>query len=97
MAADVGGGRNNDYALYLDPVYTDGTPLWGQTASFDVGTHDWQRREVIVFGDKPVRTVSFHLLLRRHSGKVYFKDPDATVLIKFPYNPQGTGFRVTWQ
>lgn len=27
----------------------------------------------------------------------FTEDPDATVLIKFPYNPQGTGFRVTWQ
>ena len=79
-AADVGGGRNSDYALYLDLVYTDGTPLWGQTASFDVGTHDWQMREVIIFPDKPVRTVSFHMLLRRHSGRAYFKDGELKVL-----------------
>ena len=84
-AADVGGGRNNDYALYLDLVYADGTPLWGQTAPFDVGTHDWQRRQVIVFPDKPVQTVSFHLLLRRHSGKAYFKAPELKVLTQ----PQG--------
>ncbi|UCD50301.1 MAG: hypothetical protein JSW27_22580, partial [Phycisphaerales bacterium] len=26
----VGGGRDSDYALYLDLTYQDGTPLWGQ-------------------------------------------------------------------
>lgn len=84
-AENVTGGRNNDYALYLDLIYTDGTPLWGQTAPFDVGTHDWQQRKVIVFPEKPVRSVSFHLLLRSHAGKAWFRDPQLTVLSR----PQG--------
>jgi len=73
-AEGVGGSPNSDYALYLDLVYTDGTPLWGQTAPFAVGTHDWQRREVLVLPEKPVKMVSVHLLLRRHAGKVWFRD-----------------------
>ncbi|MGB2820931.1 MAG: hypothetical protein WBF17_08120, partial [Phycisphaerae bacterium] len=48
-AEGVGGSAGSDYSLYLDLLYADGTPLWGQTAPFDVGTHDWQRREVLVF------------------------------------------------
>ena len=79
-AEGVGGSPNADYSLYLDLVYTDGTPLWGQTAAFSVGTHDWQRREVRVLPQKPVRSVSFHLLLRRHAGKAWFRGPELRVV-----------------
>jgi hypothetical protein len=79
-AEDVTGGRDNNYSLYLDLIYTDGTPLWGQTAQFDIGTHDWQKREVIIFPEKPVKTVSFHMLLRSHGGKAWFKNPQMKIL-----------------
>ena len=36
-AEGVTGAPDSDYALYLDLVYADGTPLWGQTAPFAVG------------------------------------------------------------
>jgi len=74
-AVDVGGTKNNDYSLYLDLTYQDGTPLWGQVAAFDVGSHDWEKAEVLIFPQKAVKTVSFHMLLRRHSGKALFRDP----------------------
>ena len=79
-AEGVGGSRNSDYSLYLDLTYEDGTPLWGQTYAFHVGTHDWQKAQVVVFPDKPVRAVHFHLLLRRHSGKAWFRDPQLHVM-----------------
>jgi len=79
-AEGVGGSAGGDYSLYLDLLYTDGTPLWGQVAPFDVGTHDWQRREVVVFPAKCVKSLSFHLLLRRHTGKALFRDPRLEVL-----------------
>lgn len=75
-AENVGGSRNNDYSLYLDLEYMDGEPLWGQTAPFNVGTHDWERREVLVLPAKPVKSISFHMLLRRHTGKAWFRDPE---------------------
>ena len=77
-ADDVGGQRDSNYSLYLDLLYTDGTPLWGQVAPFKVGTHDWQKVEVKVFPAKPVKQVSFHMLLRSHSGKASFKQPSLT-------------------
>ncbi|UCC99574.1 MAG: hypothetical protein JSW66_06750 [Phycisphaerales bacterium] len=79
-AQDVGGGRDSNYCLYLDLVYSDGSPLWGQTAPFNVGTHDWQKVQVLVFPEKPVRSVSFHMLLRRHPGKAWFRDPELRVI-----------------
>jgi hypothetical protein len=74
MAENVGGSPDSDYALYLDLMYTDGTPLWGQTAPFDVGTHGWQNRRVVVLPEKPIRDVTVHLLLRGHTGKASFRD-----------------------
>lgn len=72
-AENVGGSRDGDYAIYLDLVYADGTPLWGQTAPFSIGTHDWERRQVVVLPAKPVKSVTMNLLLRRHSGKASFR------------------------
>lgn len=73
-AEGVTGTADNDYALYLDLVHQDGSSLWGQAAPFAVGSHDWQRRQVVVLADKPVKSVSVYLLFRRHGGKVWFRD-----------------------
>lgn len=76
-AEGVGGGRDSDYALYLDLTYADGTPLWGQTAAFATGSHDFERREVVVLPEKPVKSLSFYLLLRGgHSGRASFRDAE---------------------
>ncbi|MFO8013036.1 MAG: hypothetical protein R6X20_06985 [Phycisphaerae bacterium] len=74
-AEGVGGRPNADYSLYLDLVYTDGTPLWGQIDAFKTGTHGWERAKVVVFPKKPVRSLAFYMLLRRHAGKAVFKEP----------------------
>ncbi len=71
----VSGAADSNYSVYLDLVYIDGSHLWGQSAPFDVGTHDWQKRQVVVFPEKPVRQVSMHLLMRSHSGRAWFRDP----------------------
>ncbi|MBM4042778.1 MAG: hypothetical protein FJ290_30180, partial [Planctomycetes bacterium] len=75
-AEGVGGSPDTDYSVYLDLIYADGSPLWGQTANFAVGTHDWERREVLVLPEKPVKTLTMHLLLRRHAGKAWFRAPE---------------------
>ena len=79
-ASGVTGGRDHDYALYLDLVYTDGSQLWGQTACFDVGTHDWQRREVTVLPEKPIKRLSYYLLLRGHGGRAEFRDAELHIV-----------------
>ena len=82
-AADVSGSANAGYSLYLDLTNTDGTNVWGKIASFNTGTHDWQRREVAVLPEKPVKSVDFYLLMRNHAGKAWFRDP-ALRLVKAP-------------
>jgi hypothetical protein len=79
-AEGVGGSRNSDYSLYLDLLYSDGTPLWGQTDCYNVGTHDWEKAKVVVFPEKPIKQVTFYLLLRRHLGRVLFRGPELRVI-----------------
>ena len=86
-AENVGGSRDSNYSVYMDLVYSDGTSLWGQVAQFDTDTHDWQRRQVMIFPEKPVKSLSFYMLLRGHSGKVFFRDPELKVLAV----PNGSG------
>lgn len=76
QAENVSGTRDGDFAVYLDLVYTDGTPLWGQVASFSTGTHAGEYRQVTVFPEKPVKSVSFYLLLRNHAGRAVFRNPE---------------------
>ncbi|MGD0536820.1 MAG: hypothetical protein ABSC03_04150 [Verrucomicrobiota bacterium] len=73
-AEGVTGGTDGDYSLYVDLVYTDDTPLWGQTASFRCGTHDWEYHEFVILPEKPVKSLTLNCLLRGHSGKVWFDD-----------------------
>jgi hypothetical protein len=105
-AEGVSGTRDADYSLYLDLLYTDGTPLWGQAVPFGVGSHDWERREVIVLPEKPVKSLTMHLLLRNHSGRAWFRDaelrqarPEAGAIMfdglaVVPQGPAAEGFQV---
>jgi hypothetical protein len=101
-AENVSGTRDHDYSLYLDLQYTDGTPLWGQVDGFHVGTHDWEKAQVIVFPEKPVARVSFHMLLRNHAGKAWFRDPQLKTVSAFLFDgvpvqqasPAQEGFQV---
>ncbi|MBI4606459.1 MAG: hypothetical protein HY721_31220 [Planctomycetes bacterium] len=70
----VGGFANNDYSIYVDLEHSDGAPLWGQTAPFSTGTHDWQSRRVLVIPSKPLRLARIHALFRHHAGTVWFDD-----------------------
>ena len=72
---NVGSSSNKDYSLCLDLNFTDGSHLWGHMSSFTTGTHDWERREVSIAPEKPVKSVSFYMLMRRHTGKAWFRNP----------------------
>lgn len=79
-AEGVTGSADPDYSLYLDLQYADGTPLYGQSAAFAIGTHDWQARRVVVLPEKPVKRLSFYMLFRGHSGKASFRNPALRVV-----------------
>ncbi len=73
-AEKVNGSPDSGYSLYVDLLYADGTPLWGQTANFRCGTHDWQQREFVLLPEKPVKSLTLHCIFRGHTGKVWFDD-----------------------
>lgn len=73
-AEGVSGAADAGYALYVDIIYQDGTPLWGQTGNFSAGTHDWEKREFVIVPEQPIRTLSVYCLIRGHAGRVWFDD-----------------------
>jgi len=79
-AEGVTGSADHDYSVYVDLVYTDGTSLWGQVAQFKTGTHDWQRSQVAIFPEKPVKSLSCYLMFRNHGGKASFRGPELRVV-----------------
>src|SRR5579872_1227890 len=79
-ADSVSGSPNPDYSIYVDVVYVDGTTLWGQSAPFRVGTHDWERRRVRILPAKPIKSMMVYALLRNHSGTAWFDDFSAHVI-----------------
>jgi hypothetical protein len=71
----ITGEADNDFSVYLDIRYVDGTPLYGQTLRFEPGTHDWTFGETIIVPDQPIASISFYVLLRRtHAGTAWFDD-----------------------
>jgi len=79
-AEGVSGAPDDDYSLYVDLDLSDGKPLWGRNAPFDPGTHDWQRRKLLVVAPQPIRTLHLYVLFRSHTGAVWFDDVQARQL-----------------
>lgn len=74
-AEGVVGQRGGDYSVWVDLSYMDDTPLYGQVAMFDVGTHDWQYGEYVITVDKPIKGVTVSVLFRgSYTGTVWFDD-----------------------
>ncbi len=79
-AKDVSGAPDSDYSVYVDLELADGTPLWGQDAPFSTGTHGWQRRQVLITPDRPIRSARIYALFRHHTGEAWFDDFQAVQL-----------------
>jgi len=73
-AEGVDGAPGADYSVYVDVVYADGTYLFGQTATFATGTHDWEEGKCAIEPTKPVAELRVYCLLRNHTGKAWFDD-----------------------
>ncbi|MCE5238780.1 hypothetical protein LLH23_09850 [bacterium] len=73
-AENVSGNRDSNYALYVDMTHTGGGNLWGQVATFDTGTHDWQFSRTLITAERPFQGANVHLLFRGHGGTAWFKD-----------------------
>jgi hypothetical protein len=74
-AQGVTGVVDADYSLYIDIKYQDGTNLYGTSASFPIGTQNWNQVLKIINPAKPIFRLLFYCLFRNsHTGKVWFDD-----------------------
>ncbi|MDG0814342.1 hypothetical protein [Cohnella rhizosphaerae] len=73
-AQNVSGGVSTDYSLWVDLTYTDNTHLYGEAKGFQTGTHDWEKAEMYIDPEKPVKEMTAYLLMRGKTGKVWFDD-----------------------
>jgi len=91
-AEGVTGAQDNDYSIYVDVCYADGSYLFGQCARFAPGTHDWALAELPVTPTKPVAELRVYALFRAgHTGTAWFDDlsigPAATPAVNWLVNP----------
>ncbi len=73
-AINVSGSKDSGYSIYVDIIYQDNTPLWGQTAEFNTGTHDWEMQEITIVPAKPIKHLTVYGIFRNHTGEVFFDD-----------------------
>lgn len=69
---DVSGTPSNNYSIYVDFFYTDGTPWYGKTTRFSTSTHDWEYSESTYMPEKPLDYALVHCLFRAKKGIVWF-------------------------
>ncbi|MGL6195435.1 MAG: hypothetical protein ACRC2T_11500, partial [Thermoguttaceae bacterium] len=84
-AENVGGSTNPDYSIYLDIIYNDDTVEWGKAVPFDVGSHKWQKKEVLFFPEKPIKSLNMYTLFRQHKGKVGFRNIKLQAIYDAPH------------
>ena len=78
-AKAAGAVVQQDFSVYCDVHYADGTPLWGQMAPFRPGSHDWERADFEFRPTKPVASIEVFLLFRKAQGTVWFDDIEVCV------------------
>jgi len=73
-AKNVSGSPDSGYSVYVDVIFQDNTPLWGQTGKFNTGTHDWEMREFVIIPKAPIKRLTIYGIFRAHTGEVWFDD-----------------------
>ncbi len=73
-AQDVKGVTTGNYCLYADILLEDGSHVWGRTAVFKDGTHDWEKAECKFVPQKAIKQISFYALFRNVTGEASFRN-----------------------
>ena len=73
-ATDVKGNTPHNYCVYLDITNADGTKLYGQTAVFTGGTHDWEKKSTTIKLAKPIKDANVYVIFRNITGKAEFRN-----------------------
>ncbi|EUJ33793.1 wall-associated protein [Listeria floridensis FSL S10-1187] len=85
-------GLVNDYSIWGDVLYQDGTKEYVQ-APLPLGTNDWNRSAVVVKPTKPIKEIKLNVMFRGAlTGKVWFDDiriMEGEVLTRDEYDADG--------
>ena len=74
-AVSTSGNADNDYSLYMDVIYTDGSTSMGQILRFDPTNSNWHFREGFITPAKPIKSILLFVLFRNnHGGTAWFDD-----------------------
>lgn len=73
-AENVSGDSDDFYSIYLNLVYMDGSRKNGISYKFKAGTHDWEKGQGTFTPDKPIKSILYVLLFRKHLGKIWFRN-----------------------
>ena len=74
-AENASGSLNeSNYAIYMDIKHTDDTYTYGIAVGFRTGTHDWEKASSSYTPAKPIKSLSYFMLFRKKTGKVWFKN-----------------------
>ncbi len=72
-------GSSGDYSLYVDAIYSDGSPEWGIRADFEgdrkLNGGEWETRSAMFLPRKPIQCLTFYCLFRNREGAVSFRCP----------------------
>ena len=63
-----------DYSVYADVEYGDGSFSFGEAATFSAGAHDWEFSSHAFRVPKPVKVAVVYAMYRNRIGSVYFSD-----------------------
>jgi len=66
--------RAEQYCVYLDMWYDDGTPVWAVRANWQPGTHDWEKTTGAFVPKRPIRKIRMHAFLRMGTGQARFRN-----------------------
>ena len=75
-----GAGQPDDYSLYADITYMDGSHEWAFTAPFDQNKEGWQEAFGVIDYPKPIHAVLVVLMFRWRTGSVLFDNITLTNL-----------------
>ncbi|KAK3235069.1 hypothetical protein CYMTET_54711 [Cymbomonas tetramitiformis] len=75
-----GVGEDDDYSLYADLFFVDGTHQWGYTLPFRASSTEWQHVHGVIHPSKPLLRIELVCLLRWRRGRAVFDDIRITSL-----------------
>jgi len=63
-----------DYCIYLDMWYADGSNAWGVRADWARQPHDWEYAAEVFYPEKPISKIQCFVFIRKGAGRVWFDE-----------------------